>query len=73
MKPADQLQAVYLSGTPFINMPWSSDGFGALDFTLLDHHHGRIEDWRALVNEMHRRGMYVIQSHQKSIKDTYSP
>lgn len=41
-------------------MPWSSDGFGALDFTLLDHHHGMIEDWRALVTEMHRRGMYVI-------------
>jgi alpha-1,3-glucan synthase len=41
-------------------MPWSSDGFGALDFTLLDHHHGHIEDWRALITEMHRRGMYVI-------------
>ncbi|KAF2194680.1 glycosyltransferase family 5 protein [Zopfia rhizophila CBS 207.26] len=54
------IKAVYLSGTPFINMPWSSDGFGALDFTLLDHHHGKIEDWRALVTEMHRRDMYVI-------------
>jgi alpha-1,3-glucan synthase len=41
-------------------MPWSSDGFGALDFTLLDHHHGMIEDWRALITEIHRRGMYVI-------------
>jgi alpha-1,3-glucan synthase len=33
------IKAIYLSGTPFINMPWSGDGFGALDFTLLDHHH----------------------------------
>lgn len=41
-------------------MPWSSDGFGALDFTLLDHHHGMIEDWRALITEMHRRDMYAI-------------
>ncbi|CAI6336658.1 unnamed protein product [Periconia digitata] len=54
------IKAVYLSGTPFINMPWSSDGFGALDFTLLDHHHGKIQDWRNLIDEMHRRGMYVI-------------
>ncbi|KAF2864946.1 hypothetical protein BDV95DRAFT_613098 [Massariosphaeria phaeospora] len=54
------VKAIYLSGTPFINMPWSSDGFGALDFTLLDHHHGMIEDWRALVTEIHARGMYVV-------------
>ncbi|KAF2715738.1 glycosyltransferase family 5 protein [Pleomassaria siparia CBS 279.74] len=53
-------KAIYLSGAPFINMPWSSDGFGALDFTLLDHHHGKIDDWRALITEMHNRGMYVI-------------
>ncbi|ORY13406.1 putative alpha-1,3-glucan synthase [Clohesyomyces aquaticus] len=55
-----KVRAVYLSGTPFINMPWSSDGFGALDFTLLDHHHGLIDDWRALITEIHSRGMYVI-------------
>ena len=41
-------------------MPWSSDGFGALDFTLLDHHHGAIADWRNLITEIHRRDMYVI-------------
>lgn len=44
-------------------MPWSSDGFGALDFTLLDHHHGMIEDWRALITELHRRGMYAIMDN----------
>ncbi|KAF2011183.1 glycosyltransferase family 5 protein [Aaosphaeria arxii CBS 175.79] len=54
------IKCIYLSGTPFINMPWSSDGFGALDFTLLDHHHGLIEDWRALITEIHARSMYVI-------------
>lgn len=44
-------------------MPWSSDGFGALDLTLLDHHHGMIEDWRALISEMHRRGMYAVMDN----------
>jgi alpha-1,3-glucan synthase len=56
----DPRQAIYLSGSPFINQPWSSDGFGPLDFTLLDHHHGIIDDWRKLVEEIHRRGMYLI-------------
>lgn len=41
-------------------MPWGGDGFGPLDFTLLDRHHGAIEDWRALTTEIHRRDMYVI-------------
>jgi Alpha amylase, catalytic domain len=41
-------------------MPWSGDGFGPLDFTLLDRHHGAIEDWRNLITEIHRRDMYVI-------------
>jgi alpha-1,3-glucan synthase len=51
---------LYISGSPFINEPWGTDGFGPLDFTLLDHHHGRIADWRALITEIHRRDMYVI-------------
>lgn len=41
-------------------MAWSGDGYGPLDFTLLDRHHGSIEDWRSLVNEIHKRGMYVV-------------
>ena len=41
-------------------MPWGSDGFGPLDFTLLDHHHGVIDEWRSLITEIHRRDMYVI-------------
>ncbi|TAQ86379.1 hypothetical protein B7494_g5306 [Chlorociboria aeruginascens] len=43
------------AGTPFINMPWSGDGYGPLDFTLLDKHHGVIDDWRALITEIHSR------------------
>lgn len=41
-------------------MPWSGDGYGPLDFTLLDRHHGAIQDWRELITEIHRRDMYVI-------------
>ena len=41
-------------------MPWAGDGYGPLDFTLLDKHNGAIEDWRSLTNEIHRRGMYVV-------------
>jgi alpha-1,3-glucan synthase len=43
-----------------INMPWASDGYSPLDLTLLDAHHGMIEDWRAAISEIHARGMYVI-------------
>ncbi|KAL8283489.1 hypothetical protein RQP46_005592 [Phenoliferia psychrophenolica] len=52
--------AIYLAGTPFINMPWGSDGYSPLDFTLLDPHFGTIDDWRDMVTEVHRRGMYII-------------
>lgn len=31
-----------------------------MDFTLLDRHHGDIDDWRALISEIHQREMYVI-------------
>lgn len=43
-----------------MNMPWAGDGYGPLDFTLLDKHHGTIADWRALITEIHNRDMYVI-------------
>ncbi|ERF68903.1 hypothetical protein EPUS_08063 [Endocarpon pusillum Z07020] len=54
------VKAFYMVGSPFLNRPWSGDGFGPLDFTLLDRHHGAIEDWRNLITEIHRRGMYVV-------------
>ncbi|KIV87923.1 hypothetical protein, variant [Exophiala sideris] len=54
------IKGLYLTGSPFINLPWGGDGYGPLDFTLLDHHHGTIEDWRALVSAIHERNMYVL-------------
>ncbi|THZ81338.1 alpha-1,3-glucan synthase [Aureobasidium pullulans] len=57
------IKAIYFSGSPFINMPWASDGFGPLDFTLLDAHHGTIDEWRQLIQELHTRGMYAIMEN----------
>ncbi|KAG9942709.1 putative alpha 1,3 glucan synthase, partial [Aureobasidium melanogenum] len=54
------IKGLYVAGTPFINMPWKSDAYSPLDFTLLDHHFGNIAEWRAAVDEIHRRGMYII-------------
>ncbi|KAI5242087.1 alpha-1,3-glucan synthase [Aureobasidium subglaciale] len=55
------IRAIYFSGSPFINQPWASDGFGPLDFTLLDAHHGTIIEWRELIEELHSRGMYAVR------------
>ncbi len=57
---ADESQALYLAGSPHINVPWASDGYSPLDLTLLDHHFGNITEWQAAIAEMHRRGMYVV-------------
>ena len=54
------IKAIYFTGSMMLNMPWSPDGYGPLDFTLLDRHHGSIQDWRKLSDEIHRRGMYFI-------------
>lgn len=54
------IKTIYLTGSMMLNMPWSPDGYGPLDFTLLDAHHGVIEEWRILIEEIHQRGMYVI-------------
>lgn len=54
------IKAIYFTGSMMLNMPWSADGYGPLDFTLLDRHHGTIKEWRALTDEIHRRGMYLI-------------
>lgn len=53
-------QAIYICGSPFINQPWSADSFSPLDLTLLDQHFGTIATWRRAIDEIHRRGMYVI-------------
>ncbi|KIW19002.1 hypothetical protein PV08_03292 [Exophiala spinifera] len=54
------IRGIYIIGSPFINFPWGGDGYGPLDFTLLDHHHGTIADWRKLITAIHERDMYVI-------------
>lgn len=54
------IKAIYFTGSMFLNQPWSADGYGPLDFTLLDRHHGNIAEWRALINEIHNRGMYAV-------------
>ncbi|KAJ9317012.1 CAZyme family GH13 [Paecilomyces variotii] len=54
------IKAIYLAGTILINQPWGSDGYSALDTTLIDQHYGDIQTWRNAITEIHNRGMYVI-------------
>lgn len=53
-------QAIYIAGTNFVNMPWQSDGYSAIDFTLLEPHFGDLDTWTRFVDKIHERGMYVI-------------
>ena len=54
------VRGIYIAGSPFINAPWGGDGYSPLDLTLLDAHLGTIKQWRALINDIHSRGIYVI-------------
>ncbi|KAJ5666828.1 hypothetical protein N7462_011237 [Penicillium macrosclerotiorum] len=54
------IKAIYLAGTVLMNQPWGSDGYSALDTTLLDQHFGTLQTWRDAITEIHNRGMYVI-------------
>ncbi|KAJ5320006.1 hypothetical protein PENANT_c051G03218 [Penicillium antarcticum] len=54
------IKGIYLAGLILMNQPWGSDGYSALDTTLLDQHFGTIETWRNAITEIHNRGMYVI-------------
>lgn len=54
------IKVVYLMGSPFINQPWAADSYSPLDLTVIDHHHGQIEEWRELITAIHDRGMYVL-------------
>jgi hypothetical protein len=70
------VRSIYIAGTYFLNMPWQADGlshsyhvdavadlflgYSAIDFTLLDPHYGTLAHWAELIDEMHRRGMYII-------------
>lgn len=44
----------------FQNLENDYHGYGQIDFTLLDNRFGTLEEFRTLVREAHRRGMYII-------------
>ncbi|KAK4539476.1 hypothetical protein LTR36_010912 [Oleoguttula mirabilis] len=54
------IKGIYIAGTPFLNLPYKSDQYSPIDFTVLDHHLGTITQWRAAIEEIHVRGMYVL-------------
>ncbi|KAJ5569634.1 uncharacterized protein N7459_009064 [Penicillium hispanicum] len=54
------IKGIYLAGLVLMNEPWGSDGYSALDTTLLDQHFGTIQSWRDAITAIHDRGMYVI-------------
>ncbi|CAK47606.1 CAZyme family GH13 [Aspergillus niger] len=54
------IKGIYLAGTVLMNQPWGADGYSILDTTLLDQHYGTIQVWRDTIDEIHKRGMYVI-------------
>jgi len=54
------IRGIYIAGSIFINLPWTADSFSPLDLTLLDPHFGRISEWRRAIEEIHRRGMYIV-------------
>ncbi|KAH8900941.1 alpha-1,3-glucan synthase [Thozetella sp. PMI_491] len=54
------IRGIYIAGSPFINQPWQSDSYSPLDHTLLDAHFGDIIEWRRAIDEIHKRGMYVL-------------
>ncbi|TID22987.1 glycosyltransferase family 5 protein [Venturia nashicola] len=60
------IKGIYIAGTPFINVPWKSDAYSPLDLSLLDRHFGRINEWREAIDEIHRRGMYVVLDNTMS-------
>ncbi|ORY61497.1 alpha amylase [Pseudomassariella vexata] len=54
------IKAIYIAGSPFINLPWGADGYSPLDLTLLDKHFGDIAQWQKAMDEIHNRNMYVL-------------
>lgn len=59
-KHAHNIQGIYIVGTSLLNQPWTSDGYGVLDTTILDAHFGTLQVWRDAITEIHKRGMYVL-------------
>ncbi|KAF2179311.1 glycosyltransferase family 5 protein [Zopfia rhizophila CBS 207.26] len=60
------VKGLYIAGSPFINAPWKADSYSPLDLTLLDKHFGDIAAWRSAVDEIHKRGMYVMLDNTMS-------
>jgi alpha-1,3-glucan synthase len=65
-KNTHQTQGIYIAGLPFLNFPWKSDSYSPLDLSVLDRHFGTISEWRAAVDEIHKRGMYVLLDNTMS-------
>lgn len=57
------VKAVYIAGSPMINMPWGADQYSPLDFSLLDMHFGNIDIWREAIEAIHSRGLFVIMDN----------
>ncbi|MCO5613656.1 hypothetical protein L7F22_067934 [Adiantum nelumboides] len=47
-------------GSIFQNLPWTYDSYSPVDLTLLDPHFGTLALWQTAIDEIHKRGMYVI-------------
>ncbi|GAB1318283.1 alpha-1,3-glucan synthase [Madurella fahalii] len=54
------IKGLYIAGSPFINLPWGADSYSPVDLTLLDKHFGTIKLWQEVIDEIHRRGMWVV-------------
>jgi glycosidase len=54
------IRGLYVAGSPFLNQPWTADSYSPVDLTILDHHFGTLSDWRNVITEIHKRGMYVV-------------
>ncbi|KAK0725972.1 hypothetical protein B0H67DRAFT_144279 [Lasiosphaeris hirsuta] len=60
------MKGIYIAGSPFINLPWGVDSYSPVDLTLLDGHYGTIKEWQDMVDEIHKRDMYIILDHTMS-------
>ncbi|KAG8736780.1 Cell wall alpha-1,3-glucan synthase ags1, partial [Ceratobasidium sp. 423] len=65
MRKLDYLQGmgvgtIFIAGTPFLNIPWEADSYSPINLSVLDPHWGTIDDWRALVDAIHARSIYLM-------------
>jgi alpha-1,3-glucan synthase len=60
------IKVIYIAGSPFINQPWGADSYSPLDLTLLDSHFGTLLEWQSAIDQIHKKGMYVVLDHTMS-------